>query len=114
MQKFVGAVLDGAIAERIHPDTDGQTAKRIVILGTRQHRSLIAEPPNVAKKTEDQQRASADSNADLCAGKTHCERKFIGMATSRKITAGRRERTCTAARKDHAAKRKARSRTARE
>src|ERR1700728_51098 len=94
-KKQVSAVLNGTVAQRIHANADRQTAKRIAVLGARKHRSLIAQPPDVAKKSKDQQRASADGNRDLCAGKTHPERDFIWMARDGKITSGVCGRTCT-------------------
>ena len=61
-KKNIGAVLNGAVAQRIHPDADRQAGQRIAIFGARQHRSLIAQPPDVAEKSKHQQRASADGN----------------------------------------------------
>ena len=90
VQKLVGAVLNGAVAERIHPDADGQASERIMVFGARQHRSLIAQPPDVAEKSKHHQRRDANSNPDLYASEPHPERKFIGSATYGKITSGRR------------------------
>ena len=70
-KKKIGAVLNRPVAERIHPDADRQPRERIVIFGARQHRSLIAQPPDVAEKSTNQQRTSGDSDRDLCAGKAH-------------------------------------------
>src|SRR6202035_3203286 len=95
VQKLVGAVLNGAVAEGIHPNADGQASERIMVFGARQHRSLIAQPPDVAEKSKHQQRRHANSNTDLYASEPHPERKFIWSATSRKITAGSRDGTCT-------------------
>jgi hypothetical protein len=95
VQKLVGAVLNGAVAEGIHPNADGQASERIMVFGARQHRSLIAQPPDVAEKSKHQQRRYANSNTDLYASEPHPERKFIWSATSRKITAGSRNGTCT-------------------
>src|SRR5580704_798718 len=95
VQKLVGAVLNGAVAEGIHPNADGQASERIMVFGTRQHRSLIAQPPDVAEKSKHHQRRDANSNTDLYASEPHPERKFIWSATSRKITAGSRDWTCT-------------------
>jgi hypothetical protein len=95
VQKLVGAVLNGAVAQRIHPDADGQASERIMVFGSRQHRSLIAQPPDVAEKSKDHQRRDANSNTDLYASESHPEGKFIWSATSRKITAGSRDGTCT-------------------
>src|ERR1700689_69729 len=64
-QEEVGAMLNRAIAQRIHLDADRQAAERITVFGARQHWSLIAQPPDVAEKSKHQQRGSADSNADL-------------------------------------------------
>jgi hypothetical protein len=95
VQKLIGAVLNGAVAQRVHPDAHGQTRQRIMIFGARQHRSLIAQPPDVAEKSKHHQRRDANSNTDLYASEPHPERKFIWSATSRKITAGSRDGTCT-------------------
>jgi hypothetical protein len=95
VQKLVGAVLNGAVAEGIHPNADGQAGERIMVFGARQHRSLIAQPPDVAEKSKHHERRDANSNTDLYASKPHPERKFIWSATSRKITAGSRNGTCT-------------------
>src|ERR1700676_3504079 len=70
-KKKVGAVLNGAVAQGIHLDCDWQAREGIVIFGTREHRSLIAEPPDVAEKSEDQQRAHADGDRELGASKAH-------------------------------------------
>src|SRR5271169_2907080 len=94
-KKQIGAVFNRAVAQRIHADADRKPGERIVVLGPRQHWSLIVQPPDVAKKSKHQQRASADRNPDLCASKSHPETKFIWMATYGKITAGGRESTCT-------------------
>src|ERR1700735_5747976 len=95
VQKLVGAVLNGAVAEGIHPNADGQASERIMVFGARQHRSLIAQPPDVAEKSKHHQRGDANSNTDLYASEPHPERKFIWSETSRKITAGSRDGTCT-------------------
>ena len=95
VQKLVGAVLNGAVAEGIHPNADGQASERIMVFGARQHRSLIAQPPDVAEKSEYQQRAYARSDRDLGASKAHPESKFIRMATYGKVTSGLRGWTCT-------------------
>jgi hypothetical protein len=95
VQKLVGAVLNGAVAEGIHPNADGQASERIMVFGARQHRSLIAQPPDVAEKSKYHQRGDANSNTDLYASEPHPKRKFIWSATSRKITAGSRDGTCT-------------------
>src|SRR5579872_5063576 len=87
-QKKIGAVLDRAVAQRVHPDADRQAGERIVVFGTRQHRRLIAQPPDVAEKSENQQRACADGDGDLCAGEPHAAAKFIRVATYGKITSG--------------------------
>ncbi len=71
MQEFVGTVLNRAVSQRIHPNAHRQPGERIVIFRARQHRSLIAQPPDVAEKSKHQQRANADSNADLCASEPH-------------------------------------------
>src|SRR5258708_24526789 len=97
-EKNVDAVLNGAVAQGIHPNADRQASQRIVVFGPRKHWSLIAQPPDVAEKSKHQQRGHADSYADLYASEPHPERKFIRMATYGKITAGERGRTCTAAR----------------
>ncbi len=94
-KKKIGAVLNRTVAERIHPDADRQPRERVVVFGARQHRSLIAQPPDVTEKSKHQQRASGDGNRDLCASEAHPERKFIGMATYGKITSGGRGGTCT-------------------
>jgi hypothetical protein len=91
-QEKVGAVLNGAIPQRIRLDADGQAAERIALFRPRQHWSLIAQPPDVAKKSEHQHRRNADSNSDLYPSESHPERKFIWMATYGKITSGS---TCT-------------------
>ena len=52
-------------------NADGQAGERVVIFGLGQHRSLIAEPPDIAEKHEDQQRSGADGNADLGLGEGH-------------------------------------------
>ena len=94
-QKQVGAVLNRAVAQWIHPDADRQAGQRIVVFGPRQHWSLIAQPPDVAKKNKHQQRAGGDGNADLRASETHPDRKSIEITTYGKITSGSRGRTCT-------------------
>jgi len=93
-KKEVGAVFNRAVAQRIHPDADGQAAKRVAVFRSRQHRPLIAQPPDVTEKSKHQQRANADGNADLCASKPHPE-EFIRLARYSKVTGGRRDRTCT-------------------
>src|ERR1700683_1948248 len=97
VKKFVCAVLNGAVAQRIHADADRQPGQSIALLGARQHRSLIAQPIDVAEKSKHQHRGNADSNANLYASKSHPESKFIRMTTYGKITGGERERTCTGA-----------------
>src|ERR1700733_6174715 len=94
-KKKISTVLNRAVAQRIHPDADRQAGQRIVVFGARQHRSLLAQPPDVAEKSKYQQRANANSNADLCPSESHPERNFIGIATYRKITSVSRDRTCT-------------------
>jgi hypothetical protein len=98
-QEFIGAVLDGPVAQRIHRDAQRQPSQWIVIFGARENRSLIAQPPDVAEKSKHQQGADADRNGNLCASEPHPEREFIGMASRSKITGERRGRTCTEGRK---------------
>ena len=50
--KFVGAALNCAIAQRIHADTDRQAGQTIELFGARQHRSLIAQPNQIAEKNQ--------------------------------------------------------------
>src|SRR5580692_7392863 len=69
--KFVGAMLNGAIAQRIHADADGQAGQSIALFGARQHWSLIAQPIDVAEKSTDQQHRNGNSDAHLYASKTH-------------------------------------------
>ena len=69
--KFVGAVLNGAVAQRVHADADGQSGQSIALFGARQHRSLIAQPVDVAEKSEHQHCGNADSNAYLYASEAH-------------------------------------------
>ena len=42
-----------------------------MILGARQHRPLIAQPPQVADKHHHQQNSAANRNPDLCASEGH-------------------------------------------
>jgi hypothetical protein len=49
-----------------------------VILGTREDWALIAQPPDIAKKSKHQQRRRADSDTDLCASKSHLTKSLSG------------------------------------
>ena len=83
VEKLVGRVLGRAIAQRIHLDADRQPGQRIMIFRSRQHRPLIAQPPDVADKHSHQQSSGADGNPDLCAGEGHCI-EFMELAKARK------------------------------
>src|SRR5450755_1174162 len=67
VQELVRCVLSRAVAQRIHLDADRQPRQRIVILRTREHWSLIAQPPKVADKHSHQQNPGAGGNPNLCA-----------------------------------------------
>src|ERR1700730_5599784 len=64
-------MLRRAIAQRIHLDADRQSGQRIVIFRAREHRPLIAQPPDIADKHQHQQSSGAYGNPDLCAGEGH-------------------------------------------
>src|SRR5580693_3759573 len=84
-KKKVSAVLNRPVAQGVHSNADRQAGQRIVILGPRQHRSLITQPPDVAKKSKHQQRRGADGNSDLCPGKSHLREILYGWQITARL-----------------------------
>src|SRR6266851_3075257 len=64
-EKFSCRFLRGAIAQWIELHAYRQASQRIVIFGAGEHRTLIAQPPDVAEKPQHKQGASAHSDTDL-------------------------------------------------
>src|ERR1700683_3571360 len=107
-QKLAGSLLGRAVTQRIHTDADRQSSQRIVLGRPSQDRTLAVQPPNVAKKAEYQECSSADSNANLIAGKRHSENESTGLTENGKITCGSRDGTCTSEDSEFRASEKAR------
>src|SRR5207248_5954217 len=69
--QFVGRLFGGPVPQWIHANAHRQSRERIVILRPRQHRTLIAQPPQVAQKHQYQEHSGAGRNADLRLSKGH-------------------------------------------
>src|SRR5438067_838750 len=67
--KLAGRMFGGAIAQRVQRDGVGHPGKRIVVLGTPEHRALVVQPGQAAEKHQQNQCAHAGSDRKLLAGK---------------------------------------------
>ena len=87
VEKLASCTFGRPVAHRIHLDADWQATERIVLFGARQHRPLIAQPPDVAEKHQHNQSSGADSNADLSAVRGHPEGSLTGRQETTRLPA---------------------------